>query len=310
MDNTIFFINHGIKNVNSPQEREWFSASKDRWGAQHFSPKDCGWPTMNSLGNGAVAANHRLVDDCRGFFVPEYDHHQWAGNLNNQAVFHHGGHPLSKMTIFGWENPLQASKISILRFHFPKQPWLSMLSGIISPLLSGNQPWLAGKSTIHGAFSGTFFSNCGFDTPKIHIHHCVKTIVNHMGCYWIYGVMGFHLHSILYMYKYIHIYGSLCIYTHKISPVIAFLIWCRSLYTHTLIYISYTVENPGGKSVVTTFLCLEVVITCSMDYLIKTWDTKSYKVIQVSGDQKPKGGMVFWWGEFWKKIPRTSGKLT
>lgn len=56
------------------------------------------------------------------------------------------------------------------------------------------------------------------------------------------------------MYKYIiHIYGSLCIYTHKISPVIPFLIWCRSLYTHTLIYISYTVENPRGKSVVTMF---------------------------------------------------------
>jgi hypothetical protein len=58
------------------------------------------------------------------------------------------------------------------------------------------------------------------------------------------------------------------------------------------------VENPRGKSVVTTFLCLEVVITCSMDYLIKTWDTKSYKVIQVSGD-KNRMAMVFWWREFW-----------
>jgi hypothetical protein len=35
-----------------------------------------------------------------------------------------------------------------------------------------------------------------------------------------------------------------------------------------------------------------------MDYLIKTWDTKSYKVIQVSGD-KNRMAMVFWWREFW-----------
>lgn len=155
-----------------------------------------------SLGNGAVAANHRLVDDCRGFFVTEYDHNPWTGNLNNQAVFHHGGTPYQRWPFLDGRThsrpPKFPSSVSFSQATMVFDHFLKIYRNYIpttSPLLSGNQPWLAGKSTIHGAFSGTI---CGFDTPKIHIqkHHCVKTIVNHMGCYWIYGVMGFHLHSI------------------------------------------------------------------------------------------------------------------
>lgn len=119
-----------------------------------------------SLGNGAVAANHRLVDDCRGFFVTEYDHNPWTGNLNNQAVFHHGGNPLSKMTIFGWENPLQASKISILSFIFPSNHGFRSFPENLQELYPHYIPTTLRQSTVAGWKIHHFYH--GFARSNLH----------------------------------------------------------------------------------------------------------------------------------------------
>lgn len=69
------------------------------------------------------------------------------------------------------------------------------------------------------------------------------------------------------------------------------------IYTYINLYIIHRGKSSWKIRCHDVSQRLEVVITCSMDYLIKTWDTKSYKVIQVSGE-KNRMAMVFWWGEF------------